>query len=303
MAIPTFEKFIHPTLLRLSEQEGQAKARDIETKVAQDLNVSVEEKGILLKSGTQTRFMNRLIWATIYLEKSGLIQRVQRGLYQVTKAGSDALALGQQIDLKFLEKYPSFLEFQNKSKTKDRLDKDEKLLASTTYNFDIPEEIISDAMFRMNAVLEDEVLALLKQMDPKRFEQIVIELMESMDYGVGEVTRYAGDGGVDGIISEDELGLDKIYLQAKRYSDGRVNEKEMRDFVGALATNNVSKGVFITTSMFSDKAKESAHNARNHVVRLVDGHKLTKLMIKHNLGVRLKKGYEIKEVDSSFFED
>jgi restriction system protein len=147
------------------------------------------------------------------------------------------------------------------------------------------------------------LLAKLKTVDPIRFERIVLDLMEKMNYGVGSMTQTSHDGGIDGIINEDELGLEKIYLQAKRYSDNKVNEKEMQNFVGALGCSPVRKGVFITTSFFDERAKKKAENAQGKVLRLIDGEELTKLMIKHNVGVQIKTKIEIKKIDEDFFID
>ncbi|MDR3079268.1 MAG: restriction endonuclease [Rickettsiales bacterium] len=190
------------------------------------------------------------------------------------------------------------MEFLERSASKIKEDRAPEIIEQED-----PETRIERAIEGMEAVLVDEILTSLKNIHPKKFEQVVVDLMVAMNYGVGKTTQYVVDGGIDGIIDEDELGLSKIYLQAKRYSDGKVQEKEMRNFMGALADKPVGKGVFITTSIFSDKAINMAHNSKHHVVRPVDGRELAELMIKHNLGVRLKKGYEVKEIDNSFFEE
>lgn len=164
-----------------------------------------------------------------------------------------------------------------------------------------PEELIENAQSLYTDSLKKELLAKLKSVDPIRFEQIVLELMEKMNYGVGSMTKMSHDGGIDGIIDEDELGLEKIYLQAKRYSENKVNEKEMQNFAGALGCSPVRKGVFITTSYFDERAKRKAESIQGKVIRLVDGDELTRLMIKHNVGVQLKTKIEIKKIDEDFF--
>ena len=154
--------------------------------------------------------------------------------------------------------------------------------------------------------MQKELLSKLKQVDPVRFEQIVLTLMEKMNYGVGSMTKLSHDGGIDGIIDEDELGLEKIYLQAKRYSDNKVNEKEMQNFAGALSCSPVRKGVFITTSYFDEKAKKKAEDAskKGLIIRLINGEELTRLMIKHNVGVQPKQPpIEIKKIDEDFFTE
>lgn len=202
-------------------------------------------------------------------------------------------------------RYSSFVEFHKKTKNFGKYDKKEKEIESSV-KIGAPETRVSVAINELTAALEIEILDNVKSVHPKNFEQIVIDLMETMGYGIGEVTPYSVGGGIDGIVNEDELGLDKIYLQAKRYTDAKVNEKEMRDFIGALETHSahpINKGVFITTSFFSEKAITLAESSKHHVIRLVDGDELAKLMIKYNLGVQIKKGYEIKEINGSFFED
>lgn len=144
------------------------------------------------------------------------------------------------------------------------------------------------------------MLEALKKVDPVRFERIVLDLMEKMNYGTGSMTKLSHDGGIDGIVNEDELGLQKIYLQAKRYSENKVNEKEIQNFVGALGCSIVSKGVFITTSFFDERAKRKAEAAQGKVVRLIDGDELVTLMIKYNLGVQPKKTYTIKRLDEDY---
>ena len=153
--------------------------------------------------------------------------------------------------------------------------------------------------------LQSELLLKLKSVDPVRIEEIVLNLMEKMNYGVGLMTKLSHDGGIDGIIDEDELGLEKIYLQAKRYSDNKVNEKEMQNFAGALSCSPVRKGVFITTSYFDEKAKKKAEDAskKGLIIRLINGDELTKLMIKHNIGVQIKTKIEIKKLDEDFFAE
>ncbi|MDR2760314.1 MAG: restriction endonuclease, partial [Rickettsiales bacterium] len=170
---------------------------------------------------------------------------------------------------------------------------------------DDPETRISNALGEITEIVKQDLLEILKKVEPEKFEHIVVDLMEAMNYGVGQTTRYVRDGGIDGIVDEDELGLSRIYLQAKRYAKQEVGEVEMRDFIGALAASPVKKGVFVTTNFFSKTARNSAEKSSNNnlTIRLVDGKELVKLMFKYNLGVRVKKGYEVKEIDNSFFEE
>lgn len=303
MSIPNYQEFMNPVLELYLKINSPAKTKDIEKQIADNMKISNEDRLLTIKSGLNSIIFSRIFWASYYMYRAGLLEKPSRGFYKITDEGKKVLNKKITINDEFLLTYPSFADFIAKSNNyyqKDiqkKLDKNDDCLINED-----PETKITNAIYELNSALEDDILTSLKSIDPKIFEQVVVNLMEAMDYGIGKTTRYVADGGVDGIIDEDELGLSKIYLQAKRYSDGKVNEKEMRDFVGALATNNVNKGVFITTSHFSEKAISTANNARNHIIRLIDGPELSKLMIKHNLGVKLKKGYEIKELDNSFFE-
>lgn len=298
MTVPNYQEFMNPVLKVYAELGCEAKTKDIETKVADLLKLSQQDRLLLIKSGANSVVFSRVHWATYYMYAAGLLERTRRGFYKISPEGLKAFKSKEVINDAFLTRYKSFREFLERSVGKT---KENKIVPSIEP--EDPETLMERAIKGLEAVLKDEILSSLKNMNPEKFEHVVVDLMVAMDYGVGQTTRYVGDGGIDGIIDEDELGLSKIYLQAKRYGSGKVNEKEMRDFLGALSDKPVTKGVFITTSAFSEKATNMAKNAKHHIVRLVDGLELAELMMKHNLGVRLKKGYEVKEIDSSFFED
>lgn len=302
MSVPNYQDFMNPCLKVFAESKEVIKGTDIVDKVSDNLGLSDEDRSQVLKSG-ESVVKSRVYWATYFMYRAGLLERPSRGYYKITEEGLRVVASGEKINDEFLMKYKAFADFMQKTNDNAKKRHEERTEQISCDNSDIdPEQRINDAIDEINVALEDEILGTLKSIDPKRFESIVIDLMEAMDYGVGEVTRFVADGGIDGIINEDELGLSKIYLQAKRYNDGKVNEVEMRDFVGALATNNVSKGVFITTSTFADKAKTCAKNAHGHSIVLIDGPMLARLMREHNLGAKQKKNYDIKEFDASYFE-
>ena len=302
MSVPNYQDFMNPCLKVFADSKEVIKGTDIVDKVSDNLGLSDEDRSQVLKSG-ESVVKSRVYWATYFMYRAGLLERPSRGYYKITEEGLRVVASGEKINDEFLMKYKAFADFMQKTNDNAKKRHEERTEQVSCDNSDIdPEQRINDAIDEINVALEDEILGTLKSIDPKRFESIVIDLMEAMDYGVGEVTRFVADGGIDGIINEDELGLSKIYLQAKRYNDGKVNEVEMRDFVGALATNNVSKGVFITTSTFADKAKTCAKNAHGHSIVLIDGPMLARLMREHNLGAKQKKNYDIKEFDASYFE-
>lgn len=239
---------------------------------------------------------NRVAWAKQYLKNSELIESPEKGLFKITQKGVAVLKeKPQKIDLRFLKN----LDNGNGNQLTDNIEIDDNHIEENK----TPEELIENAQALYADSLKKELLAKLKSVDPVRFEQIVLQLMEKMNYGVGQMTPLSHDGGIDGIIDEDELGLEKIYLQAKRYSDNKVNEKEMQNFAGALGCSPVRKGVFITTSYFDERAKRKASSIQGKVIRLVDGDELTRLMIKHNVGVQLKTRIDIKKIDEDFFSE
>ncbi|MDR2933883.1 MAG: restriction endonuclease [Rickettsiales bacterium] len=300
MTIPNYQEFMNPVLRGFAEVCKETRIKETESMVVKDLKLSEEEITYPIKSGKMTIVANRSYWATLYMTNAGLLERTKRGFYKITEEGLKVLKGGKKVNNDFLMQYPSFEEFLGRvGIQKKDYQKKEKI----TLEEDDPDTRLSNAINEITGALEVEILDFIKKIDPKKFEHIVVDLMEAMNYGIGKVTQYVGDGGVDGIIKEDELGLDLIYLQAKRYTDAKVNEKEMRDFIGALETHPVNKGVFITTSFFSDKAKALANSSKHYIIRLVDGYELVRLMIKYNLRVQIKKDYEVKEIDYSFFEE
>ena len=298
MAIPAYEKLMLPVLQILSDGKEYS-GSDIANLIADKLNLSDEERTRLYPNNSKKIFQDRVAWARTYLKKAGLIESPQRATSKITKAGLSVVKTNpKDIDNKFLKQFESFREFKNVSNKKPCFDEEMSLQAEQT-----PDEMINFAEKFYFDNLQSELLSKLKQVDPVRFEQIVIILMEKMNYGVGSMTKLSHDGGIDGIIDEDELGLEKIYLQAKRYADNKVNEKEMQNFAGALGCSTVRKGVFITTSFFDERAKKKANSIQGKVIRLIDGQELTRLMIKHNIGVQLKTKIEIKKLDEDFFNE
>ncbi|MBO7431615.1 MAG: restriction endonuclease [Elusimicrobia bacterium] len=297
MSIPSFEAFLKPALQIYAKNKNEIRPRDIQDEISKVFNFTDEEKKEMLPSKTETVLKNRIQWAVYYLFRAGLVERTNRGYYKITDLGIKESNTDDEINVNYLKKFPSFIEFSN-NKSENIKSNDIKKEENQT-----PDEMILNAQTVYLENLQNELLTKLKQVDPIKFEEIVLFLMEKMNYGVGEKTKISHDGGIDGIINEDELGLEKIYLQAKRYSDNKVNEKEMQNFAGALGCSNVRKGVFITTSYFDDKAKKKALSIQGKVIRLIDGKELTALMIKHNVGVQLKEKVEIKKIDEDFFSE
>ena len=300
MAIPTYDELMYPVLKVLSDNIERS-GEEISNIIADELNLSEEERNLIYPNNPKKIFKDRIAWARTYLKKAGLIFSPQRATSKITELGLSVIKKAPtKLDLKYLEKFESFRQFKHISSNKKITKKDNYTDNEKTQT---PDEMLANAQDMYKENLQTELLTRLKQIDPVKFEQIVLQLMEKMNYGVGSMTQKSHDGGVDGIIDEDELGLEKIYLQAKRYSDNKVNEKEMQNFAGALGCSPVRKGVFITTSFFDERAKKKAASVQGKIIRLVDGEELTKLMIKHNLGVQVKTKIEIKKIDEDFFSE
>lgn len=296
MAIPNYQEFMLPTLEVIADGQEHRNS-DVVQAVAKILNLSEEEMEEMLPSGNQQTYYNRAGWARTYLKKAGLLEYPSRGFMQITETGKSVMEnKPTKIDNKFLSQFEQFDQFKN-SRNNEASNTNEDEIFIDTHT---PDEIFEVAEKEYLNSLKQDLLSSLKKVDPVRFERIVLDLMEKMNYGTGSMTKLSHDGGVDGIINEDELGLQKIYLQAKRYSENKVNEKEIQNFVGALGCSIVSKGVFITTSFFDERAKRKAESAQGKVVRLIDGDELVTLMIRYNLGVQTKKTYTIKRVDEDY---
>ena len=296
MAIPDFQTLMLP-ILELLKNGNPVKLSDMVVIMSDKYNLTEEERNEWLPSKVQKTMYNRVAWAKQYLKNAELIDSPEKGAFVITQKGLNVLKDNPaKIDLRFLKNLDQNNSTEIEKEQIDVHSEDKKT----------PEELIESAQILYTESLQKELLSKLKQVDPVRFEQIVLTLMEKMNYGVGSMTKLSHDGGIDGIIDEDELGLEKIYLQAKRYSDNKINEKEMQNFAGALSCSPVRKGVFITTSYFDEKAKKKADDAskKGLIIRLINGEELTRLMIKHNVGVQPKHPpIEIKKIDEDFFSE
>lgn len=304
MAIPDYETLMLPLLLRLAGGEVLV-LKDLMAELADDFKLTPEERAQLLPSGGTLTFASRVGWAKTYLKKAGLVQQPKRGLVQITDQGKTVLEKKPvRIDAKFLEQFAAFMEFRNGSSEHPAIagsDAVQQLPTDLT-----PDEVIDAAYQRSMAALADEVLERVRGCSPIYFERLVVQLLIKMGYGgsreeAGRAVGRSGDGGIDGIINEDRLGLDAIYLQAKRW-EGVVGRPEIMRFVGALAGQRATKGVFITTSWFTQEAKDYAGSSQYKVV-LIDGERLADLMIEHGLGVSVVATYLIKRIDSDFFSE
>lgn len=304
--IPNYQECMLPLLQLLGDRKVHTSKECVE-KLSVILGLTEEEKAELLPSGKQTIISNRVSWARFYLEKAGLVNVVSRGKYLITDDGVALLGEHPSIlNNEILYHYDSFAEFMKHSSSKgsngiepesDVLNRAQSSLCDQT-----PEEILDSTYRQLQSNLADEILEKVLQQSPQFFERLVVDLLVKMGYGAGKITGRTGDGGIDGIIDEDKLGLDVIHIQAKRWQIGNnVGQKELQSFVGALAGQSGRKGVFITTSSFTRAALE--YNPSNVKIAKIDGKKLADLMITYNLGVSTKFLYEIKKLDTDYFEE
>jgi len=300
--IPDYQTLMLP-LLQLITDGKEYSLNEAVDKLAKQFQLTDEERAELLPSGQTFLFGNRVGWARTYLKKSGLIDSPRRGYIQITKRGKEVLKeKPNEINVKFLRRFPEFLEFQS-SKKEENLS-DGSLFEETKQQ--TPAELLETGYQSIRKSLEQEILSKLKSVHPSFFEKIVIQLLVKMGYGgsiqdAGKAIGRSGDEGIDGVIKEDKLGLDTIYIQAKRW-EGVVGTPELHKFVGALAGQGAKKGIFITTSSFTKEAKDYIPRNETKIV-LIDGEKLAQYMIDYNLGVSVQNTYEIKKIDSDYFEE
>jgi restriction system protein len=275
--------------------------------LVREFQVTEAERKEMLPSGQQEIFANRVGWAKTYLKKAGLIESPQRATFVISEKGKEILSQNlDHIDTKFLRQFPEFQEFTRVNKQNETITLESNL--STSDQEQNPEELLENSYQEIRQALATDLLSILRKLSPDAFEKLVVELLVKMGYGgsirdAGKAVGKSGDQGIDGIIKEDRLGLDIIYIQAKRWADNNaVGRPEIQKFVGALAGQGAKKGIFITTSYFTQEALEYA--PRNEIkIVLIDGEELSQLMIDYNLGVSTQKIYEIKRIDHDYFGD
>lgn len=306
MSVPEFEVIKAPAIQIFADDKPRT-ISELESLLAEYFQLSEQVRSEVLPSGSERRWHNRVSWACPDLFRAGLLERVKRGTYRITEEGKRvATEKPKIIDREYLMRYPQFSEWiRVTSKSQSGLSKGQESAISGLSN-QTPEEIIEAAYATLQAKLIAEITEYLHKTDPYRFEQIVLDVLLAMGYGgsreeAASLTKASHDEGIDGVINEDRLGLDVIYVQAKRWQEA-VGRKEIQSFVGALAGKRADKGIFITTSSFAHTAREYADALPQKVI-LIDGQRLAELMIEHNIGVSLDKTYKIKKVDPDYFED
>jgi len=299
--IPDYQKIMLP-LLELAGDEKVHKFREAIDKLGDEFDLNEEERNKLLPSGNDEIFANRVGWAKTYLKKAGLLEYPKRGYFKITERGLKVLEQNpEKIDNEFLQQYTEFEQFRQRSSPSKSTEDESEEFDFESYT---PEEILEIGHEALTKNLADELLEKVKDYSPGFFEELVVDLLVEMGYGgsikdAGKAIGKKGDEGIDGVIKEDRLGLDIIYIQAKKW-ENTIHRPQIQKFAGALQGKNAKKGIFITTSNFSKGAKEYAQKLNSKIV-LINGDMLTKLMIKHSVGVSVDSTYEVKKIDLDYF--
>jgi restriction system protein len=301
MAIPDYQTCMLPLLKHYGDRQDHTNRDSIDA-LAKEFALTDEERRMMLPSGVQGLFENRVNWARTYMKKATLIESPKRGVHRITKRGLDTLKkMPERIDVTYLGQFQEFKDFRALRHVKQGEEEPELDLNNKT-----PEESLENAYQKLRGDLAADLIQRLKACSPSFFERLVVEVIVKMGYGgtrkdAGKAIGTSGDGGIDGIIKEDKLGLDAIYIQAKRWGN-TVGRPEIQKFVGALTGQRAKKGLFITTSEFSSDAEDYVSRIDAKVV-LIDGETLAQLMIDHNVGVSTVGSYDLKKVDSDYFSE
>jgi restriction system protein len=307
MAVPDYQSVMLPLLEYAASTNGEISTGSAVEALAVSLCLTEDDLKQMLPSGIQPTFVNRVGWAATYMKKAGLLEATRRGYYRIAQRGHDLLKKKpQKINVKVLMQYPEFQQFQSLkgTRTGDKAKDSEGTLdfAGTT-----PSEALEKAYENLRDELAEDLLTRLKQATPAFFERIVVELLVKMGYGgsradAGKAIGRSGDGGIDGIIKEDRLGLDVVYIQAKRWDTNAVGRPDVMQFAGALQAQKATKGIFITTSRFTEDARSYVAQIGSKIV-LIDGEQLAQLMIDTDVGVSTVSLYPVKKIDSDYFDE
>jgi restriction system protein len=298
--IPKYNE-IYKELLEVLRRKECFSKKELRKIMAEELKLSPEDINLRYESGTRI-YINRIEWACVYLKKAGLIENVERGIIRITDKGINLLASNpSKIDNKLIFEDLKEIKIRKKDKSSEE---NKELEENQT-----PEDIFEKSFRDINRMLEEEILEEVLRQSPDFFEHLVVKLLQKIGYGSfiadsGVVTKRSNDEGIDGIIKQDKLGFDTIYIQAKKWDkESSISRPEIQKFVGALGGKGASKGLFITTAKFSDGARRYSQEQHIAKVVLIDGRELAKLMIEYNIGVSVESTYEIKRIDSDFFEN
>lgn len=307
MAVPDYQSLMLPLLRFAGGKKDETSTGEAVDFLAKELGLTDDDLREMLPSGIQSTFVNRVGWASTFMKKAGLLESTRRGYYQITSRGQELLKKQPKtINVKLLKQYPEFLEFQQLKGTRSG-EKDSSSGTSSDISTATPSEALETAYEHLRDELADELLARLKKASPSFFERAVVELLVKMGYGgsrsdAGKAIGKSGDGGIDGIIKEDRLGLDVVYIQAKRWDSDSVGRPDVMQFVGALQAQRANKGIFITTSRFTEDARNYVSQIGSKII-LIDGEQLTNLMIENDVGVSTISQYPVKKIDTDYFDE
>lgn len=304
MAVPIFEDFLYPFLLQIRDKDVNTK--EMKQALIEYFHLSEEDCALVTKSGSSTQVSDRINWVRQYLRRALFVDIPQRGVYRITKRGKDYLDTHTDLRKQDLMAYPEFAAYANGSVSPKS---DSTATPAPVVDTELtPTEMLEQAYHSIVDDLAADLLQKTLDQSPQFFEHLVVDLLVKMGYGgsfanSAKVTQYVHDDGIDGIIYEDKLGLDKIYIQAKRYKpDNTIGKPQIQQFAGALDEQKATKGVFITTSSYSKEARSYVDKLSKKIV-LIDGQELARYMIEYNVGVSTKHVYEVKRIDSDYFEE
>lgn len=303
--IPKFDEFLSPILKYANDGKEHNLSETID-EMSREFNLNEKQENLLMSNGKRTYIYDRVAWAITYLVHAGLLLRTERSKFVISDTGrKEVKILPKKITYDYLKKFDSYIKFKEvkHSKKKNKMNNDEMMEIGLT-----PDEEIENIFENRNNMIIQDLLNSLYSIKPSDFERIIIDIVLALGYGknfeeMARVIGQPGDQGIDGEISQDKLGFDKIYLQAKRWgSEQTVGGRDIRDFIGALTIKHAKKGIFITTTKFSKEAIDSVKKDSEHTIILIDGTELSKLMIDYNVGIRETKKYTLKEIDKDYFE-
>ena len=304
MAVPKYEAIMLPLLKRLSSIDGEANVALVLPDIAKEFDLTEEDLHARLPSGGQTYFANRCHWAKFYLSRAGLLEPARRGYFKITDDGRNLLARNPTaLNRKALMEIPQFANWWNENTEDNAQGQASEAAGAVT-----PDDQIDGAARQLNSALEADLLSRIRSVQPDKFEQIVVDLLIAMGFGGGDREMGArigrsGDGGIDGVIQEDALGLDAIYVQAKRYKDGNsIGSPQLHSFIGSLVGQRATKGVFVTTSSFTRDARDYVKTVQHRVV-LIDGEELAKLLVRHGVGVREDRRIVVNKLDEDYLAE
>lgn len=305
MSVPDYQSLMLPVLA--ASAQGEVRVGAVVDVLSTKLGLTPEERAELLPSGKQTLFSNRVHWAKTYLHRAGLVESTRRGHFKITARGLTVLeSHPARIDIKLLSQFPEFRQFRERS-AREAGDDQLPTIAAFESETQTPDAAMRAAHRQIEEALAQDLLDHIQKAPPDFFERLMVNLLLKMGFGgsvadAGRALGRSGDGGVDGVIDQDALGLDRIYIQAKRYATGNnVSAGAIREFFGSLDRHKAAKGIFVTTSAFSSSARETADLLSKRIV-LIDGEQLAKLMIRHEVGCRVEETLAIKKIDEEFFD-